>query len=138
MTEAKPAALKLFARTLREGCDTYASSASSKQKQPKYLSVVVSGGKKHDRFWLQGTVVALREKQSFVLDDGTATLLVRAQNCPEALPSRAGQYMMAVVQLSRKNGHATALQLFDLTPQVALREPLWMLEVPDCWASECE
>ena len=134
--QTKPAALKLFACTLRDGCDAYASSAS-KQKEPKYLSVVVSGSK-HDRFWLQGTVVALREKQSFVLDDGTATLLVRAQNCPEALPTRAGQYMMAVVQLSRKNGYATALQLFDLTPQMALREPLWMLEVPDCWAHEHE
>ena len=46
--------------------------------------------------------------------------------------------LLAVVQLSRKNGYATALQLFDLTPQMALREPLWMLEVPDCWAHEHE
>ena len=94
--QTKPAALKLFACTLRDGCDAYASSAS-KQKEPKYLSVVVSGSK-HDRFWLQGTVVALREKQSFVLDDGTATLLVRAQMRVGAHGAQHGEVLRGQIE----------------------------------------
>jgi len=131
----KPPALKLFVRTLRAGCDEPAARVAAAPPPSKYRCVETPRGK-HDRFWLQGCVVQCKDKLMFVLDDGTGTLDVNARNCASSMP-QVGQYMMAIVQMGRK-GYATALQLFDLTAHAALRQPLWDLEVPDCWASECE
>lgn len=95
---------------------------------------------KESLVWIQGTIVALTEKEVSI-DDGSA--IARVQFNPrrdsalsvEAL--RPGGYIMVIGSMSAKlKGYRMGMRAFtirDLTPNAAFLETLWNLEVVDAY-----